>query len=1099
MGKTRLLLSCAGIALVSAIPTTAYAQSSAPATEPDTATDAGAPTQTAAPDSQEAAAAVQSGEAGDIVVTGSRIRRPDLESTVPIASISGAEIYQHASTNLGDQLNDLPQLRSTFAQQNPGLGIGIAGLNLLDLRGLGTQRTLVLVNGRRHVASDLQNNAVSVDINTIPTDLIERIDIVTGGQSAVYGSDAISGVVNFVLKKDFDGFQVRGGAGIPEYGAGGNQFLSFIVGKNFGGGRGNITLAGEYSHQDRLFGSKVPWLRHSNGFVTNDVDSSADTNNSDGIPDRIFVHDIRSATISRYGLVPIPQSADNPVCGTDAAIYGAADATPYNCNLIFDSAGNLHPVTGTHASSAPYGALIGGNGDTGNEDRQLSVMPLNVRYVANAIGHYKFSDAADFFFEAKYARTHSIGSNSGPAFDQGHLVTFNDYRSNFRLDNPFLTAAQRSTIANAILASGQNNGLFSFGDLTAEDRAAIADGSYRFAVARNLTDLGIRDEDALRQTYRLVAGLRGNISDHWSYEVSGNYGRTDEDITILGNVNVQRLMLAFDAGINPATGKLACRSQFDPGAALPIDPFDLASDDAIAESQKRLANDIAQCVPYNPFGGRDNSGARNYIVSDSGDHGRLTQFDVTAFVSGDTGDWFNLPGGPIGIVVGGEYRKEDAFFTADAEVESGLTFLNALQPFNPPALEVKEGFAEVNLPILKNLPFAHDLSLSGAARVSDYNGGTGTVWAYNGGGEWAPIPDIRFRANYGRAVRAPNYTETASPLVQNFASFGDPCSSNRLADGTQYREANCRAQLGAVYNDPAALADFNSRVSGTYSLEIRSGSNPNLTAEKSDSLTIGAVIQPRFMPGFALTVDYYNIKVKDVIVTPSAQQIVDSCYDLPSTDNQFCALVQRFAGPGTGPHGEVAGQILDGTLIDVPLNFAKRIRRGIDFVATYNHSIGYQSKINARLYYTHQMKNSDYEDPTRPNYEDRILSELGDPKDEFVFNLDVTLHNFTVGYGAHYIGPMVVGSYENYFSLQGRAPENPDAYDIWKYPSVLYHDIRFDYLIGGERGEQTYELYFGIQNFTNRKPPLGETGTEANSAIYDVRGRTFFTGFRFAF
>ena len=148
--------------------------------------------------------------ADSIIVTGSRISAPNLQSVVPITSISGEQFFEQGNTNVGDTLNNLPQLRSTFAQQNPGLGIGIAGLNLLDLRGLGTQRTLVLVNGRRHVPADILNNAVSPDVNTIPNDLIERIDIVTGSNSALYGSDAIAGVVNFVLRRDYDGLQVRG-------------------------------------------------------------------------------------------------------------------------------------------------------------------------------------------------------------------------------------------------------------------------------------------------------------------------------------------------------------------------------------------------------------------------------------------------------------------------------------------------------------------------------------------------------------------------------------------------------------------------------------------------------------------------------------------------------------------------------------------------------------------------------------------------------------------------------------------------------------------------------------------------------------------------
>src|SRR5262245_9188834 len=196
-----------------------------------------------------------------IVVTGSRIRRPNLESTVPITSIGGEEFFEQGQLSIGDALNDLPQLRSTFAQQNPGLGIGIAGLNLLDLRGPGPQRTLVLVNGRRHVASDILNNAVSVDTSTIPSDLIERVDVVTGGNSAVYGSDAIAGVVNFVLREDFEGVQFRAQGGVTEEGFGQNGFVSGMYGRNFAGNRANITVQGEYARSERVFASDVPAFR----------------------------------------------------------------------------------------------------------------------------------------------------------------------------------------------------------------------------------------------------------------------------------------------------------------------------------------------------------------------------------------------------------------------------------------------------------------------------------------------------------------------------------------------------------------------------------------------------------------------------------------------------------------------------------------------------------------------------------------------------------------------------------------------------------------------------------------------------------------------
>jgi outer membrane receptor protein involved in Fe transport len=1072
-----LLASAAAIA----IPGVAFAQ--------DTTDSVVTPTECLPDDARPECENVGQTEAGgqDIVVTGSRIRQPNLESNLPVTSIAGEEIFQQGQNNLGDALNDLPQLRSTFAQQNPGLGIGIAGLNLLDLRGLGTQRTLVLVNGRRHVASDLQNNAVSVDINTIPNDLIERVDIVTGGNSAVYGSDAIAGVVNFILKRDFDGVQVRGGAAISEYGAGGNQFVSGVIGKNFADGRGNITVHGEYANQDRVFARDIPFLRQQNGFIVTDTDPAGLPNGSDGIPDRIFARDIRSASIARFGLIPIVQPNPGALCGVGIQ-NGAAAGSPYNCGLLFTQQGALVSQTGSRTGTGPIGGIIGGNGDTGREDNQFSVLPYNERMNFNFLAHYTFSEAAEVFVEAKYARINTIGSNSGPAFNQGFNQTFGDPRSNFRLDNPFLTADQRTTIGNAILASGFRSSLTGRTALTAADRAAIADGSYRFVVARNLTDLGIRDEDATRETYRLVGGLRGTFNDDWAYEVSANYGRTNEDITVLGNVNVQRLLLAFDAGFNPATGRIQCRSQFVDGAGgIPADT------DGLPAAEAALAADIAACVPYNPFGGLDNSAARNYIVSDSGSAGRLEQIVVNAFLSGDTSEWFELPGGPVRFAIGGEYRTEDAFFKADEIIESGVTFLNALQTFDPDKFEVKEAFGELQVPLLKDMPFFHELTLSGAARVSDYRGATGTVWAYNGGVEWAPIRDIRFRANYGRAVRAPNYTETASPLGQNFApGFQDPCSPARLGTGSQTREANCRAELGDLINN----ADFIGQTSGTYSLEILSGSNPALKQETSDSYTIGAVIEPRFAPGLSLTVDYYNIKVKDVIVAPTSQQIVNSCYDLPDLNNQFCALFTR-NGAGTGPNGEAPGEIISQSLQAIPLNFASRVRKGIDVQANYRTTFGENGAINTRFLYTHQLKNSNFQDPTNPDFENRLLDELGDPTDEFRWNTDLTLGRFTLGYEMRYIGPMLVTLYEDLYSLQGRPAQNADWADILTFPSVLYHDVRFDLRVGDEA--KGVNFFVGIDNLTDKEPPLGSTATGAGSAIYNIRGRTFFSGFRARF
>jgi outer membrane receptor protein involved in Fe transport len=356
-------------------------------------------------------------ESEAIVVTGSRIARPNLESSVPMTSIAGEQFFRTSDTNIGDQLNDLPQLRSTFSQQNPGLGVGIAGLSLLDLRGLGTVRTLVLVNGRRHVAADILNNAVSPDINTIPNDLIERVDIVTGANSAVYGSDAIAGVVNFVLRRSYEGVQVRGQAGISEAGFGGNQFLSAMVGKNFADGAGNITLHGEYVRQERVFASDIPSFRVQNALGVVDVDPAGLTAGSDGFPDRVFIRDIRTASINRFGLIPITQSGANPTCGTGIGSTNGApgpigstaagNGTPYNCTFIFTPEGALTAQTGTRYGAGIIGGIRGGNGQTGREEGLLSVLPSMQRYNLNLLAHFTISDALEPFVEAKWNRVHT--------------------------------------------------------------------------------------------------------------------------------------------------------------------------------------------------------------------------------------------------------------------------------------------------------------------------------------------------------------------------------------------------------------------------------------------------------------------------------------------------------------------------------------------------------------------------------------------------------------------------------------------------------------------------------------------------------------------
>ncbi len=1047
MKKSSLLLrgSALSLALLSAMPAMAQAD--------------------AAPADDTADAA----DEGTIVVTGSRIRQPNLESANPISVVTGAEIFETGGISVGDLLNDLPQLRSTFSQQNSTRFLGTRGLNLLDLRGLGTQRTLVLVNGRRHVASDVLSNGVSVDTNTIPSDLIERIDIVTGGASAVYGSDAIAGVVNFILKDNYDGIQLRGQSGISRYGDAGNQFASLTAGKNFADGRGNIAVNLEYAHSTDFYASGRPYLDSNDGFLVVEADPAGSPNGAAGGFDRYFFRDIRSTTISLGGMVAAYQNPTTAPCGRGGG-------TAFTCAFLFQPDGSLVAQTGTRAGLGPTGPFIGGNGYSGREGKLIALSPTLQRYSANLIGHFEISPAFVPFIEAKYVRSEAQGSQSGPFFSQGATLGDPGGRERIRLDNPYITTQARQALTTNFLTSTVNvntGGALSAAALAAQ-RAAVTAGTFRFSLRRNWADFGTRDEEITRETYRAVIGARGDFNDDWNYEVFVNYGEHKEKNLIKGNVNIQRYLLGIDTA-RDTNGNIVCRSSLpnsDPLSYVYGTPLSAGDD-------PRLAADVAACVPINPFGeGSVTDAARNYVLVDSMATGKITQLNIGGFVAGDTSEFFNLPGGPVAFSLGAEYRRETLAYDLDDLTQEGYAFYNAIPSFSSPAFEVKELFGEIQLPMLRDAPFFHELTLRANGRISDYKGKTGTTYTYGGEVMWKPIEDIGFRGTYARAVRAPNLADLYSAQGQNFApGFGDPCSAVNLATGSANRVANCQAA--------GAPAGYDYRYSS--SLEILSGGNTDLTAEKSDSYTAGVIVQPRFIPGLSFSADYYTITVNNVITAPSAQQIANACYDLPDLNNQFCSLFQRANAAG-GPRGEQEFRILEGSLVQTSQNYAKLKARGIDAQLDYRYTDGDWTFTIGGLY-THVIQRDEFLNPAIPTFKNRLLGELGDPENQVNVNVSGKYKNLTVGYQFRWIDKMYLNTYEDFNSLNGLPPQNLDYAPVQKYPSVAYIDLRAQFDVS-----DSFNFYTGIDNVFNRKPPYSLTGVGGGSGIYDNRGQYFYAG-----
>ncbi|MES2326632.1 MAG: TonB-dependent receptor [Pseudomonadota bacterium] len=1014
-----------------------------------------------------------------IVVTGTRINRPTLTSAVPVTSV-GLQDLSQGTVSLGDKLAELPQFRGTFTQANSTRFIGTSAISRLDLRGLGPSRTLVLVNGRRIITATPGINAP--DVNAIPIDLVERIDTVTGGTSALYGSDAVAGTVNFVLKRNFDGLKVNGQYGISSRNDRASKYISVVAGKNFADGRGNVAVAAEYSKQDTLFYTDRDEQtgafsgRHQFNATENtgsNVNPNAgplhgpEPSTGNGIPDTTFLTGVLNNSISEGGLftASCPTVAAS---GESAAAFAARRAVACSGLPNFGSSNPLSQF-GTTYVFTPTGTLIpnpcitdlrpfgSGNcvGGLGSSLRLSGMLEPGVtRKAINLLAHYDVSDAFSPFIEAKFVRV--------DANQEGQPTFFNN---TFSINNPFLSSQAKAQL-----------------------QSILVPGVTTFTAQRFNIDFAGRGELHKRDNYQVVGGVTGTFNGDWKYEVSLNYGGLNTYYQTKGNILRSNYANAINA-VRNSSGNIVCGINAD----------------------LSTTNDDPACVPLNLFGnGAPSQAALNYVLYTSSRKQRANLYDGIAYVSGDSSQLFSLWGGPIAFVVGGEYRKETSFAAYDPITSStacgtsGCTFLNVIPDFRPPDLQVAEGFGEISLPILKNVRFAQELSIDAAARYSHYNiGKTGGVWAWNISGVYAPIRDLRFRGGYARSVRAPTQSDLFSPATQTFINgLVDPCGQQNInngpiVNGQSVRIANCLAAgVPTTQTFNGTTEAFSNRPASGISANQQG--NIALREEQGTSLTLGAVLQPRIIPGLQLTVDYYSIKVKNVISALGGQTIINLCYDSSTgINNPFCAVVFR------NPNGTFAGQndVLHGggtvsltptgpSVLITSFNFAKLVTSGIDFDLAYRHRVADGTTLILRGIVTNTFKKNQYVDITNPTFRDRILSELGDPAWEGQLSANLEFSKFNLGYRMRYVGKQTIGAYETQHSLQGRPPTNPDAFPrIW-YPIQTFHDVRLDIT-----PTKKYGLYVGVDNLFDQLPPLDLLGVESGAP--SPVGRFFYAGLTF--
>ena len=1033
----------------------------------------------------------------EIVVTGSRIARPDLEAAAPVSVVSNDLLLASGNTTAGDIIQYAPALFGSISSDLSATRGTLVGGTQLDLRNLGPERTLVLVNGRRHVAGS--SGTAVVDVDTIPSVLIERVDVLTGGASAVYGSDAVSGVVNYVLKPNFTGIELDGQFGISERGDADRYYFSGAWGIDLGG-RGNMVISGQYrneksiSYGDRSYlrgGQRLdddanPALRIQQGELTpelaaagavvgdrilsfDDVAPQALIDRARAAAPRAFLPRRAFSISSPMGLIGFAANGDllqgpfrapdigdpadpddddpgnpNEDLNTDFDGNGINDCSQtvnfalsnYGCYTIDRVTGRIRPFR--DGLIAGFANQFGGDGILAFIDSE-DILPQIEQFNINWNINYEVSSAFKPFLETKFVRTDAAVTNN--------VNSFNDTIP-IRLDNPFIPPELLSAINDYYVANPTLD---------------PADGTV--FISRDNTDFGRNRDKIRRDTFRIVAGADGDIAQNWKYQFSLNFGQTKERFTTINRRLEDRFYAAVDA-VRAPNGDIVCRSSLDPTqipGTSPFPAYDADPDgDGIFEPDTFRTND-GTCRPLNLFGlGSPSDAAVAFVNPQSVQRTTLREFVMQGYVSGTTEGWFSLPGGAPGIVAGAEYRRESSAFIPDPLDVAGLFYESGTQS-ETGNYHVWEVFGELDLPILKDVPFAETLNLHGSARYSKYNlDNVGGVFTWGVDGSWAPVSDIRFRASYNKAIRAPNITELFGPITPATFRPIDVCDEDQINLGPNpaVRLANCRADgIPVGYTDP-----LTGRITGL------TGGNPDLEEERSTSWTVGGVLQPRWIPGFSVTVDYWNYEITNAIQAVDDDDIVAGCYDsVDFPNNGFCSLFTR-----SRVNGEAGGF---NSFRSGSVNFAFFKTDGVDFQASYSRTIDANWSVKARIAGTWLNNYERFTSVTDPSASDDFVGEAQVPEWAFNTGLTVIYDRFSIGWESFWQSAQFYQGVEVEDGDAGFARPN-------RAPAYWSHDLNF-----GFDFNERFTFRAGVNNLTDKRPYPSEAAYPLSA-----RGRSYFVG-----
>ncbi|HEX4969653.1 MAG TPA: TonB-dependent receptor [Steroidobacteraceae bacterium] len=810
----------------------------------------------------------------EVVVTGSRIAQPNLETTSPVTQVTADDIAVQGVTRVEDLVNQLPQ---AFAAQNANVSNGSTGTATVNLRGLGSARTLVLVDGRRMPYGGVTNSAA--DLNQIPAAMVERVEVLTGGASAAYGSDAIGGVVNFIMKKDFEGVQFDAMYGLyqhnNDYGGPGAVKLRDVIATK---GQANPTQFA--LPDDNVTDGNAREFNVTMGVSTED--GRGNITAYAGVRDNKEVLQ-RDRDYSACSLNANPKTSF--ACGGSGTSYPGYFYQAGTGAFTIDSA--------TGNTFRPFTA-----DDLYNFGPKNHYQRPDTRYVLGAMGHYELAEVADVYTQLMYTDYESVAqiAPGGNFFDTGTI----------NCDNPFLSR-------------GGAAGTSQFETLGCTDALAAAGGSVPLYIARRNVEGGGRQQRFENSSFRALLGVRGQISENWDYDASVQYSAVIADQSANNYFHKTRLVRAMDAvdsGLadgDPATGAsgvTVCRSVIDG-----TDP---------------------NCIPYNPFQiGGVTPEALGYIQVPGLQQGKITQEIYSATVTGDLGAYgIKSPWAQesIKIAIGAEKRFDSLKNTTDDPTSQFL-----LSGAGGPTIgisgstKVTDLFTELRLPLVQDAPFADQLGLELAYRNSDYD--PITTDTYKIGGDWAPVQDVRFRASYQRAVRAANVVELFTSQGFNLFDLpGDPCGWALNTPDPDTDDPAIPATLDptlaaqcTAHGVPVGQLGRKSLDSPAGQYNFLQGGDTSLIPETSDTYTYGVILQPRFLPHLALSIDYFDISIDDTISVVGADTTLNACYI--GHDDASCALVQR----------DDNGSLWRGTghVIDLNTNIGGLETKGVDLSASY--------------------------------------------------------------------------------------------------------------------------------------------------------------------